>query len=282
MNDVSVMNCGNGANSTTSVYWGPNDPDSSPSSSIRRRNTLIKTKDEYSPVARCCLAVDTFEEGEVIGPYDILDDDGVAYVLANPDEEVKVEFFEGKQVFTGPLFRIASYPRVHEDDSYMMSCDPIQYAIDASRDAIYQQEDVKFFELLVETQRHYSEWTASQEDVENSFLNYSHSKKGVRNLIAEIKNNFLSPWVIVTNPVNEADLKNWSAYAFLQVRLSPICPEDKSFILPWSSHLGVLPNYGIQVKENNCEEQFYEGRVLSELINMAVLNSRGVGVLDGR
>ncbi|MDE2103911.1 MAG: hypothetical protein KGL39_42135, partial [Patescibacteria group bacterium] len=106
----------------------------------------IQIRLRYEGLIRNVLLEDTLERGPLM-PYDILDDLGEAYVLNTTDAEVKVQIFEGKQVFP-TIFRIASFPRVRKEDLFFLRVNAVEYAQDESRQAIQKQEDYKLVLLL--------------------------------------------------------------------------------------------------------------------------------------
>ena len=106
----------------------------------------IQLRLRYEGITRNVLVEDTLERGPLM-PYDVLDDLGQAYVLNSTDAEVKIQVFEGKQVFPN-LFRIASFPRVRKEDLMFLRVNIIEYAQDESRQAIQKQEDAKVIALF--------------------------------------------------------------------------------------------------------------------------------------
>jgi len=242
--------------------------------------TSIRFRERYSGWADSILVRDGLRKGE-LGPYDILDDEGHAYVLNQANAEVKVEHVEGKLVHPS-MFRIASFPQINVEDDLYLARDLAQHAREVSEDAIHEQEDHRLFSLLDAANQDYAEDSAKRNH--DPKLRSYLSKSGTLRVIAQLKNNFLSPCVFICNPVNEAAFRKFVSpvYPAYSVSTSPICPEGLSFITPPPAYLGVMPTFGFSEIANPTPEQFREGWVLSELIGMLILNPKGVGVLETR
>src|ERR1700689_4999635 len=76
----------------------------------------IQIRLRYEGIVRNVLIEDTLERGPLM-PYDILDQLGYAYKLSSNAGAVKVQEFEGKQIFPD-VFRIATFPRIKKEDLY--------------------------------------------------------------------------------------------------------------------------------------------------------------------
>jgi len=106
----------------------------------------IQIRLRYEGIVRNVLIEDTLERGPLM-PYDVLDDLGFAYLLSSVGGAVKIQEFEGKQVFPD-VFRIATFPRIAKEDLYRLRVNIVEYAQDESRQAIQKQEDAHLVVLL--------------------------------------------------------------------------------------------------------------------------------------
>src|SRR5258708_4158725 len=113
----------------------------------------IKTQQPYVGFARHILLEDKLEPG-FPAPYEILDNQGQAYVLKSSDSEVKTCPHEGKWV-PPELFRIATFPFVRKEDLFY--CPGIEEDTKKkAREAIAKQEDGRLLTLLEEAVSDYA------------------------------------------------------------------------------------------------------------------------------
>ena len=71
-----------------------------------------------------------------------------------------------------------------------------------------------------------------------------------------------------------------TTFGEFQIHKSIMVPRGKIFLLPDPNFLGVFPvKYSLDVEENNRVESFWRGWVFDEMVNMTVLNPRGIATI---
>ena len=271
----------------------------------------IQIRLRYEGIVRNVLIEDTLERGPLM-PYDILDDLGQAYVLNTTDSEVKIQVFEGKQVFP-QLFRVASFPRIRKEDLYYLRVNAVEYAQDESRQAIQKQEDFKLIALLETAITDYgAAGLTPTGGIQTGITSgpAAHTKEktvliGAANplepvdfysAVAMIEIEQLEASRVLIHPQDVRDLYTWdinvTGWAFkdkvfagdkvtqfgeFQIQRSVMVPQGEIFLTAEPDFVGVMPvMYSLDVEENHRVEQFYKGWVMDEMIGMLVLNARGL------
>jgi hypothetical protein len=70
------------------------------------------------------------------------------------------------------------------------------------------------------------------------------------------------------------------AFGEFQIQRSIIVPQGKVFLTPEPNFLGVFPVlYSLDVEENHMVEAFWKGWVFDEMVNMSILNPRGIATI---
>lgn len=273
----------------------------------------IQIRLRYEGLVRNVLLEDTLERGPLM-PYDILDDLGEAYVLNTTDTEVKVQIFEGKQVFP-TLFRIASFPRVRKEDLYFLRVNAVEYAQDESRQAIQKQEDYKLVLLLESSITTYGASAASASPVGGTQTGISSGPSGhttektvlvgtgnpvepvdFYSAVTMVEIEMLEASRVLAHPQDIRDLYTWdinvtgwtfkdkvfagekiTQFGEFQIQKSVIVPQGELFLAADPEYVGVFPvMYSLDVEENHLVEQFYKGWVLDEMVGLLVLNPKGL------
>jgi len=271
----------------------------------------IQLRLRYEGITRNVLVEDTLERGPLM-PYDVLDDLGQAYVLNSTDAEVKIQVFEGKQVFPN-LFRIASFPRVRKEDLMFLRVNIIEYAQDESRQAIQKQEDAKVIALFetaiinfgTAAQTPYggrrtgiTAGPASHNDEKTVLIGDSNplEPQDFYSAVAMVEIDMLEASRVLIHPADARDFYTWdtnvTGWAFkdkvfagervtqfgeFSIQKSVMVPQGEIFLAADPNFVGVFPvMYSLDVEENHQIEQFYRGWVMDELVGMLVLNPRGL------
>jgi len=271
----------------------------------------IQLRLRYEGITRNVLEEDTLERGPLM-PYDVLDDLGQAYVLNTTDSEVKIQVFEGKQVFPN-LFRIASFPRLRKEDLMFLRVNIVEYAQDESRQAIQKQEDAKVIALIEKAIAAYGTsgvlpWggimtgitagpaTAATEKTVLVGAGNPLEPQDFYSAVAMVEVDMLEASRVLIHPVDARDFYTWdtnvTGWAFkdkvfagervtqfgeFSIQKSVMVPQGEAFLLADPNFVGVFPvMYSLDVEENHQIEQFYRGWVMDEMVGMVVLNNRGL------
>ena len=271
----------------------------------------IQLRLRYEGITRNVLVEDTLERGPLM-PYDVLDDLGMAYVLNSTDAEVKIQVFEGKQVFPN-LFRIASFPRVRKEDLMFLRVNIIEYAQDESRQAIQKQEDARVINLFetaiinfgTAAQTPYggrrtgiTAGPSSHNDEKTVLIGDSNplEPQDFYSAVAMVEIDMLEASRVLIHPADARDFYTWdtnvTGWAFkdkvfagervtqfgeFSIQKSVMVPQGEIFLAADPNFVGVFPvMYSLDVEENHQIEQFYRGWVMDELVGMLVLNPRGL------
>jgi hypothetical protein len=71
-----------------------------------------------------------------------------------------------------------------------------------------------------------------------------------------------------------------TSFGEFQIQRSIIVPQGKVFLTPEPNFLGVFPVlYSLDVEENHMVEAFWKGWVFDEMVNMSILNPRGIATI---
>lgn len=257
----------------------------------------IQIKLKYEGFARNILVEETLEKGPLPW-YDVLDDLGQAYILNQTESEVKVRYFEGKQVLP-ELFRVAAFPTVRKEDMYYLRANIIEHAQDETRQAIQKQEDARLLTLLSSAISSYATeatHTVTPDHIVEIGVGNPLAYEDFIDVISRVELHEIEAANLIMNPADKRDLYLWDAnttgwkfkesvfgggsvdgFGEFTIRSSIIVPQGTVFLTPEPEWLGVLPvKYSLDVEENNQVEQFKRGWVMDELIGMLVLNPRGL------
>jgi hypothetical protein len=272
----------------------------------------IQLRLRYEGLVRNVLVEDTLERGPVM-PYDVLDDLGQAYIMNATDAEVKIQVFEGKQVFPS-LFRIAAQPRIRKEDLQILRVNAVEYAQDESRQAIQKQEDAKLIALLEAAIVAYgtsgvTPYGGTQMGItagpsgaatEKSVLVGANSPVEPQDFYAAaamVEIDQLEANRVMVHPADARDFYTWDTnitgfefkddvfargekvtkFGEFTVQKSIIIPQGELFLAAEPKFVGVFPvMYSLDVEENHIPQQFYKGWVMDEYVGMVVLNKRGL------
>lgn len=271
----------------------------------------IQLRLRYEGIVRNVLVEDTLERGPLM-PYDILDDLGEAYFLNSVDGAVKIQNFEGKQVFPA-LFRVAAQPRVRKEDLMFLRVNIVEYAQDESRQAIQKQEDAYVITLFENAIVNYgasgvTPYGGTQVGITLGPSGHTTEKTvlvGASNTlepqdfysaVAMIEIDALRADRVLIHPADARDMYTWDTnttgwefkdkvfagetitqFGEFSLQKSIIVPQGEIFLTADPQFVGVMPvMYSLDVEENHLVDQFYRGWVMDELIGMLVLNVRGL------
>ena len=274
----------------------------------------IQLRLRYEGITRNVLVEDTLERGPLM-PYDVLQDLGQAYVLNSTDSEVKIQVFEGAQVFPN-LFRIAAFPRLRKEDLMFLRVNIVEYAQDESRQAIQKQEDAKVIALIEQAIVAYGAsgvlpWgglmtgiaagpaTAATEKTVLVGAGNPLEPQDFYAAVSMIEVDMLEASRVLIHPTDARDFYTWdtnvTGWAFkdkvfagervtqfgeFSIQKSVMVPQGEVFLLADPGFVGVFPvMYSLDVEENHQIEQFYRGWVMDEMVGMVVLNNRGLARL---
>lgn len=259
----------------------------------------IQLKLRYQGLVRNVLQEDVIEPG-VDAQYTVLDDLGQAYIMHGTDGEVRVTPFEGKRVRVD-FFRIASRPAVRKEDLTETRVNIVEHIQDETKQAIMKQEDSRLMTLLLAAVTDYAGradnpvGAAQNVTVASGRLTPEALYEAVTMTdLREVESSR-----ILVNPADYRDFYLFSrddggnalkdrvvagekitTFGEFQIQKSVIVPKGKIFLLPDPNFLGVMPiRYSLDVEENNRVESFYRGWVFDEMINMTVLNPRGIATI---
>jgi hypothetical protein len=256
----------------------------------------IQLKLRYQGVVRNVLMEDPIEPGTPV-EYDIFDDLGQAYIMSGTDGEVRITPFEGKRARID-FFRIASQPVVRKEDLYLMRVNVVEQAQDETKQAIMKQEDARLFLLLQAALTSYasrSDHVVTPNHVVTEVGGY-FTPDTMYSTVALTDQHELEAARIVVSPADYRDFYKWdvntTGWAFkdrvvagekittfgeFQIARSIQVTAGEAWLLPEPNFLGVFPVlYSLDVEENHRVEAFQRGWVFDEMVNMTILNPRGI------
>lgn len=260
----------------------------------------IQIKLKYEGFARSILVEDALEKGP-LQPYDVIDDLGQAYVLNQTDGEVKIQMFEGKQVYP-TLFRIASFPMVRAEDLLYLRADLIEHAQDETRQAIMKQEDGRLLALLASAISSYATeptHTITPDHIVEIGVGNPLDLVDFYDLVSRVEQHEIVSNTLLINPADARDFYTWSyqqtgmgerervfgggditKIGEFTLMKSILVPIGTVYLVPEPNWLGQMPiKQGLEVVENNKVQTFHRGWVFSEVLGMMVLNPRGLGAI---
>lgn len=259
----------------------------------------IQLKLRYQGLIRNVLMEDPIAPG-VTAEYEVLDDLGQAYIMSGTEGEVRVTPFEGKRVQVD-FFRIASRPAVRKEDLLDMRVNMVEHIQDETKQAIMKQEDSRLMTILMAATTDYATRPdnpmpgAQNVDLAAGRLTPEALYAAVTMTdLREIESSR-----ILLNPADFRDFYLFSrdetgnalldrrvagekitTFGEFQLHKSIMVPRGKVFLLPDPDFLGVFPvKYSLDVEENNRVESFWRGWVFDEMVNMTILNPRGIATL---
>jgi hypothetical protein len=260
----------------------------------------IQIKLKYEGIGRNVLVEDTIPNG-FARPYEVLDDLGQAYVLNQTDAEVKTTPFEGKYV-PPQFFRIAAFPYIRKEDTYMMTANIVEYAQEMTREAILKQEDGRLLTLLATAITDYGanpDHVITPDHIVEIGAGNAVEWPDFLDAVSRIELHELKASRIIMNPVDLRDVYLWDTnftgpefkndlarggtvtkFGEFTFQTSVMVPQGTIFLVPDPNFLGYMPiRYSLEVQENLQIEQFRRGWVMDELIGMMVLNPRGLAAI---
>jgi hypothetical protein len=260
----------------------------------------IQLKLRYQGIVRNVLVEDPVTPGTPV-EYDVWDDLGQAYIMSGTEGEVRVTPFEGKRVPVR-FFRIASRPAIRKEDLYYLRINAVEQAQDETKQAIMKQEDSRLMVLLQAALDDYAnrpDHTITPVHTVTETSGY-FTPQALYTAVAQSDMHELEAGRILVNPMDYRDFYRWdinqTGWAFkdrivagekittfgeFQIQRSIMVPQGKMFILPNPDFLGVFPIlYSLDVEENHDVEAFWKGWVFDEMVSMAILNPRGITMVE--
>ncbi len=259
----------------------------------------IQLKLRYQGMIRNVLIEDPVVPGTNV-EYEVFDDLGQAYIMSGVDGEVRVTPFEGKRVRV-EFFRIASRPAMRKEDLYSFRVNMVEQAQDETKQAILKQEDSRLIVLLLAAVTDYATRadnpTPGAQNVTVASGPLTPAALYAAVTMTDLRE--IESSRILVNPADYRDFylfdQNQTGWAFkdrivagekittfgeFQIQRSIIVPQGKAFLLPNPEFLGVFPVlYSLDVEEDNRVESFWKGWVFDEMVNMSILNPRGIAKL---
>jgi hypothetical protein len=256
----------------------------------------IQLKLRYQGMVRNVLMEDPVTPG-IIPEYDVFDDLGTAYVMSGTDGEVRITPFEGKRVRVD-FFRIASFPVIRKEDIVQMRINMVELAQDETKQGIMKQEDARLLLLLQAALTSYAsrgDHTVTPDHVitetggmftadslwSAASITSQHELTSARLLVSQADYHDFYRWDINTTGWAFKDRvvagETITTFADFQIARSVMVTPGTMWVLPEPDFLGVMPVlYSLDVEENHKVEAFQRGWVFDEMINMTVLNPRGI------
>jgi hypothetical protein len=256
----------------------------------------IQLKLRYQGMVRNVLMEDPITPG-IVPEYDVFDDLGTAYTMSGTDGEVRITMFEGKRVRVD-FFRIASFPVIRKEDIVQMRINMVELAQDETKQAIMKQEDARLLLILQAALTSYStrgDHTVTPDHVitetggmftadslwSGASIIGQHELMARRLLVSEADYYDFYRWDINTTGWAFKDRvvagEKITTFADFQIARSIMVTPGTMWILPEPDFLGVMPVlYSLDVEENHKVEAFQRGWVFDEMINMSILNPRGI------
>jgi len=276
---------------------------SDPTDGIRRLGVgmigPIQLKLRYQGIVRNVLVEDPVTPGTPV-EYDVWDDLGQAYLLAGQEGEVRITPFEGKRVPVR-FFRIAAFPAIRKEDLMYLRINAVEQAQDESKQAILKQEDSRLLVLLQAAITDYAsrpDHTVTPNHTITEASGY-YTPGSLYTAVSMTDMHELQAARLLANPMDFRDLYRWdinqTGWAFkdrvvagetitsfgeFQIQRSIIVPQKSLYLSPEPNFLGVFPVlYSLDVEENHRVDAFWKGWVFDEMVNMSVLNPRGLAVI---
>ena len=259
----------------------------------------IQLKLRYQGIVRNVLVEDPVTPGTPV-EYDVWDDLGQAYIMSGTEGEVRVTPFEGKRVPVR-FFRIASRPAIRKEDLFYLRINAVEQAQDETKQAILKQEDSRLLVLLQAAVTDYATRPDHSVTPNHNITEASgyYTPGSLYSAVAMTDLHEIQSARILVNPFDFRDFYRWdinqTGWAFkdrvvagetitsfgeFQIQRSIIVPQGKIFLTPEPNFLGVFPIlYSLDVEENHLVEAFWKGWVFDEMVNMTILNPRGIATI---
>lgn len=259
----------------------------------------IQLKLRYQGITRNVLVEDPVTPGTPV-EYDVWDDLGQAYIMSGTEGEVRVTPFEGKRVPVR-FFRIASRPAIRKEDLFYLRINAVEQAQDETKQGILKQEDTRLLVLLQAALTDYASRPDHTVTPNHNITEASgyYTPGSLYSAVAMTDMHELQSARLMANPFDFRDFYRWdinqTGWAFkdrvvagetitsfgeFQIQRSIIVPQGKLFLTPEPNFLGVFPVlYSLDVEENHMVEAFWKGWVFDEMVNMTILNPRGIATI---
>lgn len=256
----------------------------------------IQIRMRYQGIVRNILMEDPLGPG-VTPEYDVFDDLGQAYMMNGTEGEVRMTPFEGKRITVG-YFRIASFPAMRKEESFVLRINIVEQAQDETKQAILKQEDARMVVMLESAITDYATRpdhivspTHTVVDASGYFQPLSfYTAAGL------IDEHELRSKTILVNPVDARDFYRWgtetTGWAFkdrtvageeitsfgeFNFQRSIAIPKKTMYVVPEPNFLGWMPIlYSLHVEENHKLEAFWRGWVFDEMLGMFIANAAGL------
>jgi hypothetical protein len=256
----------------------------------------IQLKLRYQGIVRNVLVEDPVTPGTPV-EYDVFDDLGLAYTMNGTEGEVRVTPFEGKRVPVR-FFRIASHPAIRKEDLVYLRINAVEQAQDETKQAILKQEDARLMVVLEAALQDYAsraDHTVTPNHVVNETSGY-FTPDSLYSAVAQVDMHEIESGRLLANPMDYRDFYKWdinqTGWAFkdrvvagekitsfgeFQIQRSLVVPQGNLYVLPNPEFLGVFPVlYSLTVEENHNVPAFWKGWVFDEMVNISILNPRGI------
>lgn len=256
----------------------------------------IQLKLRYEGIVRNVLVEDPVTPGTPV-EYDVWDDLGQAYILNGTDGEVRITPFEGKRVPVR-FFRIASFPAIRKEDLLYLRINAVEQAQDESKQAILKQEDNRLMVMLQTALESYAgrpDHTVTPNHTVTEASGYI-TPGSLYEAVKQTDMHELHAARILVNPMDYRDFFKWdinqTGWAFkdrvvagqqiesfgeFDIQRSIIVPPGRLFLTPEPGMLGVFPVlYSLDVVENHKLQDFWRGWIFDEMVNISILNPRGI------
>lgn len=260
----------------------------------------IQLKLRYQGIVRNVLVEDPVTPGTPV-EYDVWDDLGQAYLMAGQEGEVRITPMEGKRVPVR-FFRIAAFPAIRKEDLFYLRINAVEQAQDESKQAILKQEDSRLLVLLQAAITDYAsrpDHTVTPNHTITEASGY-YTPGSLYTAVSMTDMHELQSARLLANPLDFRDFYRWdinqTGWAFkdrvvagetitsfgeFQIQRSIIVPQKSLYLAPEPNFLGVFPVlYSLDVEENHRVDAFWKGWVFDEMVSMAILNPRGLAVVQ--
>lgn len=261
----------------------------------------IQLKLRYQGITRNILIEDPVEEQGGLVEYEVWDDLGQAYTMSGTEGEVRVTPFEGKRVPVR-FFRIATRPAIRKEDLKYLRMNAVEQAQDEAKQAILKQEDGRAIAIIQAALTDYATRADHTVTPDHTITESSGALTPDSFYAAAkaIEAHELVSKRLLMNPADWRDLYLWdnnqTGWAFkdrtvagetittfgeFQIQRSIMVPQGTVYVLPEPDFLGVFPVlYSLEVEENHKVEAFWRGWVFDEMVNMTILNPRGIASIS--
>jgi hypothetical protein len=259
----------------------------------------IQLKLRYQGIVRNVLVEDPITPGTPV-EYDVWDDLGQAYIMSGHDGEVRITAFEGKRVRVD-FFRIASQPAIRKEDLIYLRINAVEQVQDETKQAIMKQEDARLLTLLQAALTSYAsrgDHTVSPTHTVTEVGGY-FTADSLYSTAALIDQHELTATRLLCSPADYRDFYKWdinttgwamkdrvvagekiTTFGEFQIARSVMVTAKTMWLLPDPNFLGVFPVlYSLDVEENHRVAAFWKGWVFDEMVNMSILNPRGIAKL---